>query len=147
MGWVGTVHRSTSFGRIALILVDSSAWISLLRGSNTRPVLLLHGLHYEAEDVVTPDIVVMEVLMGARDDAHAARIEGELRRFGIVVVGGEAVAREAARNYRLLRAAGVTIRSGVDMLIGTYCLLHDAALLHGDRDFAAMERHLGLRCL
>jgi hypothetical protein len=35
----------------------------------------------------------------------------------------------------------------VDLLIGTYCIWEDAELLHRDRDFDAMEQHLGLRVL
>ena len=50
-------------------------------------------------------------------------------------------------NYRRLRTRGITIRSSVDLLIGTYCLRHNCRLLHQDRDFTAMERHLGLRRL
>ncbi len=30
------------------------------------------------------------------------------------------------------------------MLIGTYCLQHRLPLLHADRDFDALEEHLGL---
>ncbi len=33
----------------------------------------------------------------------------------------------------------------VDFIIASHCLLHGLELLHTDRDFDAMEQHLGLR--
>lgn len=51
----------------------------------------------------------------------------------------------AARNYRLLRQRGITIKSSVDVLIATFCLANGYALLHHDRDYDYFERELGLR--
>lgn len=41
-------------------------------------------------------------------------------------------------------ARGTTVRRTVDMVIGTYCIAGGLRLLHDDRDFDHMERHLGL---
>jgi predicted nucleic acid-binding protein len=46
-----------------------------------------------------------------------------------------------------LRRLGVTVRKTIDLLIGTHCITDDCALLHSDRDFDPMTRHLGLRAL
>ena len=51
----------------------------------------------------------------------------------------------AAAHFCALRALGVSIRKTADLVIGTYCIERDVALLHNDRDFEPMERHLGLR--
>ena len=51
----------------------------------------------------------------------------------------------AARNYRRLRDLGITICKTADVIIGTFCIEHRHALLHDDRDFAPMEKHLGLK--
>ncbi|MCI5141490.1 MAG: hypothetical protein D3909_07150 [Candidatus Electrothrix sp. ATG1] len=40
---------------------------------------------------------------------------------------------------------GITVRKTIDVLIGTYCIEMDVALLHDDQDFVAMEEHLGLQ--
>ena len=61
--------------------------------------------------------------------------------------GGPEIAIAAASNYRHLRRKGATVRKTIDLLIGTWCLLHDHELLHSDRDFEPMSRHLGLRVL
>jgi predicted nucleic acid-binding protein len=87
---------------------------------------------------------LLEVLQGARDEAHAARIERGLRRFEVVPLLDSDLAPRAARNYRKLRDMGLTIRKTADIIIGTFCIERRCSLLHDDRDFAAMEQHLGL---
>jgi predicted nucleic acid-binding protein len=41
----------------------------------------------------------------------------------------------------------VTIRKTIDLIIGTFCIERGHTLLHDDRDFEPMIRHLGLRAL
>ena len=60
---------------------------------------------------------------------------------------GRELALASARNYRLLRQHGITIRKTIDVMIATFCIHHCHVLLHGDRDFAPMSEHLGLRTL
>jgi predicted nucleic acid-binding protein len=40
---------------------------------------------------------------------------------------------------------GITVRSGIDVLVATFCIEHDYRLLHRDRDFQAFEEQRGLR--
>jgi hypothetical protein len=82
-------------------------------------------------------------LLRARRDG-AATVERLLREFVVVRMLDDGLAVRAARNYRTLRARGVTVRKTIDMVIGTYCLEHGLPLLHDDRDFDPMERYLGL---
>jgi len=58
---------------------------------------------------------------------------------------GREVAVDSARNYRRLRARGVSVRKSIDVMIGTFCINNGHQLLHADRDFDPMERYLGLR--
>jgi len=60
---------------------------------------------------------------------------------------GRDIALASAQNYRKLRAAGVTVRKTIDVMIATFCIENDHTLLHADRDFDPMEMHLGLRVL
>ena len=126
------------------ILVDSSVWIALLRGADIPEVRRLRAID-EPDEILLGDMILLEVLQGARDDTHAERIERNLRQFPVQPVLGEGIAVRAARNYRLLRARGVTVRKTIDVVIGTFCIEHGYALLHADRDFAPMAAHLGLR--
>jgi predicted nucleic acid-binding protein len=36
-------------------------------------------------------------------------------------------------------------RTSLDVIIAKHCILHGLALLHANRDFDVMEKHLGLR--
>lgn len=91
------------------------------------------------------DIVLMEVLRGAYDERHAARLARDLRAFEVAAMLDETLAVQVARNYRMLRGVGVTIRKMPNLIIGTYCIEHGHALLHDDRDFEPMRVHLGLQ--
>jgi hypothetical protein len=126
-----------------MILVDSSVWIARLKGQETAATVRLQTL-VAHEPVLIGDLILLEILQGARDEAHAARIERDLRRYPIVPLLDADLASRAARNYRLLRRIGVTLRKTADLIIGTYCIERRHTLLHDDRDFDAMEQHLGL---
>ncbi len=127
-----------------MILVDSSVWIARLRGRETAATAKLRAL-VAHEPLLIGDLILLEVLQGARDEAHAARIERDLRRYAVVPLLDDELAPRAARNYRTLRDLGVTIRKTADLIIGTYCIERGHALLHDDRDFDPMQQHLGLR--
>lgn len=126
-----------------IVCVDSSVWIALLRGHDTPEVARLHAIE-PPDQIVLGDLILLEVLQGARDDAHAARIEANLREFPIEPVLTEARAVRAAGLYRQLRARGITVRRTIDLAIGAFCLDRGYALLHADRDFGPMAAHLGL---
>lgn len=129
-----------------MILVDSSVWIDCLRGRNTPQTAKLK-LAAAREPIVVGDLILLEVLQGARDDLHAARIERDLRQFPIEPLLDDALAVQGARNYRTLRDLGITIGKSADIVIGTYCIERGHILLHDDRDFVPLEKHLGLRVL
>ena len=129
-----------------MIVVDSSVWIDYFRGIDTREAMLLHGI-LGREPVVIGDLVLAEVLQGFRRERDLRRAEAALQTLIFEPMVGRAVAMASARNYRALRAIGVTVRKTVDVLIATFCMENGHALLHADRDFDPMERHLGLRTL
>ncbi|WIM11280.1 PIN domain nuclease [Enhydrobacter sp.] len=126
-----------------MILVDSSVWIAHLRGERTAATVRLEEAAGR-EPLLIGDLILLEVLQGARNEAHAARIERGLRQYDVVPLLGPDLAARAARNYRRMRALGITIRKTADIVIATFCIEHRHALLHDDRDFAPMEKHLGL---
>jgi len=126
-----------------VILVDSSVWIAHLRGDRTAATAKLEAAA-KREPLLIGDLILLEVLQGARDEFHAARIERGLRRYSIAPLLDADLATRAARNNRKLRELGITVRKTADVIIGTYCIEHHHSLLHDDRDFAPMEEHLGL---
>jgi predicted nucleic acid-binding protein len=126
-----------------VILVDSSVWIAQLRGQSTPGTAKLADAAVR-EPLWLGDLMLIEVLQGARDEADAARIQQALRQYSILPLLNAELAPRVARNYRTLRELGITIRKTADLIIGTFCIEHHFALLHNDRDFLPMERHLGL---
>src|SRR4051794_11582131 len=127
-----------------MIVVDSSIWIAHLRGEQAGPVRKLRSIA-EADEILVGDLILLEVLSGARDEAHAARIERDLRHFTIEPMLDDRLAARAAANYRELRRRGSTVRKTIDVIIGTFCLEYGHSLLHDDRDFDPFATHLGLR--
>jgi predicted nucleic acid-binding protein len=129
-----------------VILVDSSVWIDYFRGRPTAQTDLLEGL-LDSQEIAIGDLIFTEVLQGCRLDKEFNEVRRLLARLDLVVLGGEDVMIEAAKNYRKLRNLGVTVRGTVDVVLATRCIVSGHQLLHSDRDFDAFEQHLGLRCV
>jgi predicted nucleic acid-binding protein len=127
-----------------LIVVDSSVLIDFFNGRTTPQTHKLTVLLGETE-LLIGDVILCEVLQGARSDAHARTLRKKLTEFECVSMLDPELAVIAAANYRKLRALGVTVRKTIDLIIGTCCLERKYELLHSDRDFDCMEIHLGLR--
>jgi predicted nucleic acid-binding protein len=127
-----------------MIVVDSSVWIDYLNNIDSPSTIILDRL-VDKQALIVGDLVMCEVLRGLRTEAQAEIVEQILRRFVIVSMINDELACLAARYYRHLRGKGVTVRGTIDILIATYCIEKDHALLHSDRDFDLMQKHLGLR--
>ena len=129
-----------------MILVDSSVWIDYFNGRATRQTDRLDEL-LGSDLLLTGDIILAEVLQGFRDDRDFRRAKRALDGLEFRAMLGRDIALKSAANYRALRAQGVTVRKTIDMLIATFCIENGHELLHADRDFDPIERHLGLRTL
>lgn len=127
-----------------MIVVDSSVWVDFFRGLTTPQTERLDDL-LGSEPLAVGDLILAEVLQGfslERDFNQARRLFSAL---DVITLGGEEIAVQAARNYRALRAQGVTIRKTIDSIIATRCIEDDLVLLYSDRDFDPFVEHLGLR--
>lgn len=88
----------------------------------------------------------MELLAGARTDAHQDRLRRPLfSRCAFIPTEGPADYEEAAKVYRVFRRGSTTIRKLTDCLIAAVAIRAGAELLHHDGDFDAIARHTGLR--
>jgi predicted nucleic acid-binding protein len=130
-----------------VIVVDTSIWIDYLRGVASDRIEKLRTLMRRQPELLIGDLILCEVLQGCRSEAEMTEVEAALREFAIVPLCTPDVAVTAAANYRLLRRRGVTIRTTIDMIIGTFCIERGHMLLHSDRDFEPMERILGLQTI
>ena len=127
-----------------MILVDSSVWIDFFRGTVTPQTERLDAL-LGSELLVVGDLILAEVLQGFSSERDFNQARKLLTALDVVTLGGPEIAIQAARNFRTLRARGVTIRKTIDTLIATRCIESDYALLFSDRDFEPFVEHLGLR--
>lgn len=128
-----------------MILVDSSAWIEFLRGSGSPAHLRLRSALEEGAALACTDVVLMEILAGAADDAERDRLRRLLYGTEFLAVEGPADHERAAELYRLCRRGGETPRQLVDCLIAVVAMRNQAELLCADADFRAIARHCRLR--
>jgi len=127
-----------------LILVDSSVWIDYFKGTVTPETEKLDSL-LGSEPLAIGDLILTEVLQGFAAERDFEQARKLLTSLTVVDLGGEDIAIQAARHFRVLRSLGVTVRKTIDVIIATRCIESDYELLHSDRDFDAFVKHLGLR--
>ena len=127
-----------------MILVDSSVWIDYFRGSITAQTEKLDQL-LGSEPLAIGDLILTEVLQGFTDDRSFNAARRMLTALTVVELGGQEVAIQAARNFRVLRNLGVTVSKTIDTVIATRCIESGYDLLHSDKDFDPFVKHLGLR--
>jgi len=128
-----------------MILVDTSAWVEFLRATGSPGHIRLRELLASGEALATTEPVVMEVLAGARDDAHMHRLRDVVLSQTLLPLDGLADFEDAAALYRRCRSAGATVRSLIDCVIATVAMKADAELLHTDRDYDTIAKHAPLR--
>ena len=129
-----------------MVLVDTSVWVDYFNGLETPRTDRLDQLLGSGR-LLTGDLILAELLQGLAKDADYRTARRLLLELPCAELVGRDNALRAADYYRRLRKRGVTVRKTIDVLIGTYCIQHGHELLHADRDFDSMQRHLGLRVL
>jgi len=127
-----------------VILVDTSAWIEYLRATGSRVHRRMRALLESDERLASTDVVVMEVLAGARDDSQLQRLRRLLFGCEFLPLAGLSDYEDAAALYRQCRRMGKTPRSLTDCLIAVVAIRAGAELLHADRDFDTIARHAPL---
>lgn len=129
-----------------MLVVDSSVWIDFFNDADHLAVEMLASLLEQGEvRIVVPDLVFFEVLRGFRQERSYREAKVLLETLDLVDTSNIRLAEVAAQHYRSLRVQGFTVRGGIDVLVASFCIEHDYALLHRDRDFQAFESLRGLR--
>lgn len=126
-----------------MVIIDTTVWIDYLRGSVTKETFWFER-ELKRQRLGLTDLILCEVLQGVPGKTMARQVLRELFLFEIYDTGGQELAVAAARNFRLLRQRGRTVRKTIDGLIATFCLRQSFSLLHCDRDYNHFEEVLGL---
>jgi predicted nucleic acid-binding protein len=125
-----------------VILIDTSAWVEFLR--DTKSLVCVRVDKLLSDDIAICEPVRMEVLAGARDEAHLSDLRRLLARA--TLIPAEAIDyEEAAVLYRVCRRNGETVTKLIDCLIASTVIRTDSSLLHCDADFDVLARHTALR--
>jgi predicted nucleic acid-binding protein len=118
-----------------MILIDTSAWIDFFRGATPFADAVDDAI--DANQAATCRPVITELRRGLRTEA-------ERRKVLPLLEGCHSLAdptrlwEEAGDLGFFLARKGVAAKS-IDLLIATYALSHDVALLAADTDFADMK--------
>lgn len=124
-----------------MFLIDTSAWIlSFSKKSDFRV-----SQKFDPNDIYIALPIYQEVLQGFRNDMDffVARTAFDNAQF-IENPMTQAVFAESADLYRFLRKKGVTIRSGVDVLISVCTMRNRMTVVHRDRNYQAIAKYTDL---
>ncbi len=126
-----------------MVIVDTTVWVDYFRGLQNAETDWLNA-EVSRQRLGLTDLILCEVLQGIPHDVALKRVQRALLKLEVFETGGTALAIAAARNFRMLRSRGHTVRKTIDCLIATFCLRSGHSLLHRDRDFDPFEEILEL---
>ena len=127
-----------------MLLIDSSVWINYFNDKSTWQTEILDQVLQQIP-LFTADLILTEVLQGFRTEKDYQKAKEIMSILPCKNMGGCKIAIQSAENYRKLRKIGITVRKTIDVIIGTFCITENISLLHDDKDFEPMVKHLGLK--
>ncbi len=124
-----------------MIVVDSSVWIELLRGTGSRGHRTLRVLLERESELAVTEVVVLELLAGAPSERAARKLRSMLLAWPVLGLRGLDGYEAAASLWRACHAAGEPLRTHTDCLIAVPAIDAGASILTLDRDFETIARH------
>ncbi len=118
-----------------MILVDTSAWVDFFRGN--PPGDRIDDL-LEQDEVALCGPIITEIRRGLRTPAERRKVLPLLDACHTLVDPDDLWAEAGDLGFALARR-GVTVKT-LDLLIATYALANDVAILTRDEDFGAMRK-------
>jgi hypothetical protein len=129
-----------------VIVVDTSAWIELVRGTGSPVQQRLHAAMMGRESIAVTEVVVGEVLAGAGTAREFHELRGMLLSFPVLSLRGLSGFERASELARECRRAGEALRRGLlDCLVAVPAIEAGASVLHRDHDFDVLSRHTALQ--
>ncbi len=124
------------------VLIDTSAWIHAL-GPTGNPIVRrhVHGLIIEGR-AATCEMIILELAGGTRTEQKYSGLCEDLEALQQLSITGY-VWRSAYQIAHTLRRKGLFIPA-TDHLIASVTLSYSCRLLHRDKHFDLMARHIGL---
>lgn len=126
-----------------MILVDTSVVINLLRGIENDKTKLFREVLEKKIPFGISALTYQEILQGARDQKEWDLLETYLGSQTIYYLPQEQTFfKKASELFYHLRRKGITPRGTVDILIAMTAIENKLNLLHDDKDFTAMQKHI-----
>lgn len=129
------------------IVVDTSAWIEFLQATGSNVHLQLAEAVESETDIVVPEVVRMELLIGGTSEDWAVRRRRMLDSFHVEPAMPLVDTETAAAIHRACRHGGETVRNLIDCQVAATAIRMDLPVLHRDRDFDVICRHSRLRAV
>jgi predicted nucleic acid-binding protein len=126
------------------MIVDSSVWIDYLTTSDSPASNWLAERISNDSQIIVPDVVLMELLIGTTDESKAAERRRMLQRFDIEPLAPLRDVEDAAAIHRRCRRGGDTVRSLIDCMVAAMAMRMETVVAHRDRDFEVIRVHCGL---
>ncbi|MDA8315776.1 MAG: PIN domain-containing protein [Actinomycetota bacterium] len=127
-----------------MILADTSAWVEYDRATGSAVDERVTELIADDGPLATTELVMMEVMAGARTGVREGDLRRLLLRFDLLTFDAAADFEAAARIYRLCRRGGVTPRGLIDCMIASVARRNHATLLAHDADLARVGKIVGI---
>ncbi|HVB06976.1 MAG TPA: PIN domain nuclease [Acidimicrobiales bacterium] len=127
-----------------MILADTSAWVEYDRATESPADQRLTELIARDGAVAVTEPVIMEVLVGARDERREHDLRRLLLRFHLYRFDSIVDFDGAVRIYRRCRQQGVTPRGLVDCMIAAVAWREGASLLAQDVDLVRIASVIGI---
>lgn len=127
-----------------MILADTSAWIEYDHATGSRVDQRVTALISEDGPLAVTEPVIMEVVAGARSDAHADQLRRLMLRGGLLPFDAPTDFDAAALIYRRCRQAGITPGGVIDCMIAAVALRRRATLLCRDVDLERVAGIIGI---
>jgi len=131
-----------------MILVDTSVPINFLKGQQDKKSVLFEEIIAKGISFGISIFSYQEVLQGAKDKQEFELLHQYLSNQTIYFPANTVeYFLKASKLYYDLRKKGVTPRSTIDILIALTAIENKLLLLHNDKDFDVMSKHIpAFRC-
>ncbi len=117
------------------LLLDTSSWVEYLRDSRSPSCERVDELIRNNAVLATTDIVIMELLAGAREPDDRKKLWAFLNRCVMLPVRPMFEYEKAAELYLRCRANGFTPANTNDLLVASVAIGKKVPLLAADADF------------
>ncbi|MBF0479489.1 MAG: PIN domain nuclease [Candidatus Omnitrophica bacterium] len=128
-----------------MILVDTSVWIDFINHTTSESAHILRRLIESDAEICLADIHLTEILQGIKPEKTFIELKKYLLMFPVLRPQGIETYVFAAQISRLCSQKGNPMVKTVDTLIATIAIETGAELLHKDKDFDVIAKHLPLK--